>query len=87
MKVQHMVVNNCGVGSLLLLENSKLAPQIQKNCFKNCPPLENYTRAEAERLIERLKSHNIEFRGKHRVMMSPRNHLFRGEIEPGDVNT
>ena len=52
MKVQHMVVNNCGVGSLLLLENSKLAPQIQKNCFKNCPPLENYTRAEAERLID-----------------------------------
>ena len=64
--VRHMVLNHWDVDCLLRLERSHLLPLIQKFASEKFarPPLENYTGGEAERLEERLKMHNIEFRGK-----------------------
>ena len=74
--INHMVINHWDVDSLLLLENPSLLPQIQEFALKNFarPPLENFTMGEEERLLERLKRHNVQFRGLHHDVSS---HLFR----------
>ena len=59
-----MVLNHWDVDCLLRLENPDLLPLIKNFASKKFarPPLENYTTGR-ERLLERLKVHNIEFRG------------------------
>ena len=61
----HMVLNHWDVDCLLRLENPDLLPLVQKFASEKFarPPLENYTTGR-ERLVERLKMHNIEFRGE-----------------------
>ena len=62
--VRHMVLNHWDVDCLLRLENPDLLPLVQKFASEKFdrPPLENYTTGR-ERLVERLKMHNIEFHG------------------------
>ena len=61
-----MVLNHWDVDCLLRLENPDLLPLVQKFASKNFarPPLENYTTGR-ERLVERLKMLNVEFRGEN----------------------
>ena len=65
--IHHMVINHWDVDCLLHLESPDLLPLVQKFASDKFarPPLENYTGGEAERLEERLKMNNIQFRGKH----------------------
>ena len=63
----HMVINHWDIDCLLRLKRSDLVPLIQKFASEefNWPPLENYTGGEAERLVERLKIHDIKFHDKY----------------------
>ena len=65
--IQHMLINHWDVDCLLHLENPDLLPLVQKFASEKFarPPLENYTGEEAERLEERLKMNNIQFRGEY----------------------
>ena len=64
--IQHMVINHWDIDCLLRLENPSLPPQIQSFASEKFarPPMENYSSEEAQRLIQRLKTHNIQFCGE-----------------------
>ena len=64
--IQHMVINHWDIDCLLRLENPSLPPQIQSFASEKFarPPMENYSSEEAQRLVQRLKTHNIQFCGE-----------------------
>ena len=69
--IHHLVLNHWDVDCLLRLENPDLLPLVQKFASEKFarPPLENYTTGQ-ERLAERLKMHNIEFRAPASIIIN-----------------